>query len=342
MAGADGRYRWRMSTRVPFAASRLLLAVSLTATLAVTAPAAQAQLPANVPAGVTVAGVDLSGKSAADAAAALEAARPTIERNVTVRVGAKSHKLSASQAGYSLKVAESVNAALAAAAPGAVAPVVDYDRDNVRAFVKKLAASTYRAPRDAKLKIEPSRIRVSPHLVGRRVLVNPLTAQIEAALKDPVATRFLQPKRQAVKAKVTRGTLKKTHWTILTVNRSTFKLRVFKGLKLSKTYPIAVGAAGHDTPRGLYSISNKAVNPTWHVPNSAWAGSLAGTTVPGGAPNNPLKARWLGIVDGVGIHGTSESWSIGSRASHGCLRMHVKDVVDLYPRVPVGTTVLIR
>ena len=99
--------------------------------------------------------------------------------------------------------------------------------------------------------------------------------------------------------------------------------------------------AGLDTPAGLYSIQNKEVNPAWHVPNSSWAGSLAGQTIPGGAPNNPLKARWLGIANGVGIHGTAEDWSIGSRASHGCIRMHVSDVIDLYDRVPIGTPVLI-
>jgi lipoprotein-anchoring transpeptidase ErfK/SrfK len=100
--------------------------------------------------------------------------------------------------------------------------------------------------------------------------------------------------------------------------------------------------AGLSTPAGLFSITSKQVNPAWHVPNAAWAGSLAGQVIPGGAPNNPLKARWLGITDGVGIHGTAEDWSIGSRASHGCIRMHVHDVIALYPRVPIGTPVLIR
>ena len=84
------------------------------------------------------------------------------------------------------------------------------------------------------------------------------------------------------------------------------------------------------------------MNPSWTAPNRPWAGSYAGRTVPGGAPDNPLKARWLGVTGSVGIHGTSESWSIGSRASHGCIRMHVGDVIDLYPRVPYGTPVLIR
>jgi lipoprotein-anchoring transpeptidase ErfK/SrfK len=49
----------------------------------------------------------------------------------------------------------------------------------------------------------------------------------------------------------------------------------------------------------------------------------------------------MGIVNGVGIHGTGIPGSIGTWASHGCIRMTVPDVVDLYPRVPVGTPVLI-
>ena len=50
----------------------------------------------------------------------------------------------------------------------------------------------------------------------------------------------------------------------------------------------------------------------------------------------------MGITDGVGIHGTGDDYSIGSAASHGCIRMHVSDVKRLYPLVPVGATILIR
>src|SRR5690606_229183 len=103
---------------------------------------------------------------------------------------------------------------------------------------------------------------------------------------------------------------------------------------------VAVGQAGRDTPSGLYSIQNKAVDPVWHVPNSDWAGDLAGQVIPPG-PDNPLKARWLGIYDGVGIHGTADSGSIGSAASMGCIRMQVPDVIELYDQVPVGTPIYI-
>jgi lipoprotein-anchoring transpeptidase ErfK/SrfK len=44
----------------------------------------------------------------------------------------------------------------------------------------------------------------------------------------------------------------------------------------------------------------------------------------------------------VGIHGTAAEWSIGTAASHGCIRMRVADVIALYPKVPIGTAVLIR
>ena len=64
--------------------------------------------------------------------------------------------------------------------------------------------------------------------------------------------------------------------------------------------------------------------------------------VPGGSAENPLKARWLGIVNGVGIHGTDATWSLGSAASHGCIRMSVPDVKRLYPQVPVGALVMIK
>ena len=115
------------------------------------------------------------------------------------------------------------------------------------------------------------------------------------------------------KPKVTTAEVAKKYPTLLIVDRGGFRLKLYKDLKLKKTYTIAVGQVGLDTPAGLYNIQNKGENVPWNVPNSAWAGDLAGTTVPGGVPENPLKARWLGIFDGAGIHGTDET----ALARHG-------------------------
>ena len=144
-----------------------------------------------------------------------------------------------------------------------------------------------------------------------------------------------------VKPKVTTKKLAKEYPAIILVNRGAFKLTLYKDLKPAKTYGIAVGQVGLETPAGLYHVQNKAVNPAWHVPNSAWAGELAGTVIPGGVPENPLKARWMGIFDGAGIHGTDAIGSIGSAASHGCIRMLIPDVIELYDQVPVGAPVYI-
>ncbi len=120
--------------------------------------------------------------------------------------------------------------------------------------------------------------------------------------------------------KITTAELAKKYPVVVTVDRPAFTLRLFKRLKFVKSYKIAVGQAGLETPAGIYHVQNKTVNPSWHVPDSAWAGELAGQVIPPG-PENPIKARWMGIFDGAGIHGTSDVGSLGTAASHGCIRM---------------------
>jgi len=123
-------------------------------------------------------------------------------------------------------------------------------------------------------------------------------------------------------------------------SRGAFTLHFYRHLQEAKSYRVAVGQAGLETPQGLYSIQDKEVNPYWHVPQSDWAGALAGKVIPPG-PENPIKARWMGIYNGAGIHGTDAIGSLGTAASHGCIRMAIPDVEDLYDRVDVGTPVYI-
>lgn len=112
------------------------------------------------------------------------------------------------------------------------------------------------------------------------------------------------------------------------------------------TYQIAVGAKGFDTPPGCYFVEEKAKAkfPEWKMPDSPWVpAELRGTVVPGGDPANPIKSRWIRLTDdGVGIHGTDNLASLGSRASHGCIRMAVGDIEELYPHVNAGSLVYIK
>jgi lipoprotein-anchoring transpeptidase ErfK/SrfK len=209
--------------------------------------------------------------------------------------------------------------------------------DAILRFVNRVRQGVDRAGKDATLTFVDDRPVVTKSTVGMKVDTSALRKRITASVTDPERKVIVPPVR-TVQPKVTVSSLKKQHYKVLTVNRTTHTLRIFKNFKLEKSYSVAVGMQGLDTPAGQYTINDKQENPSWHVPMSAWAGSLAGTVVPPG-PSNPIKARWMGFFDGAGIHGTSDDASIGSNASHGCVRMHVSDVIDLYPRVPIGTTI---
>lgn len=138
---------------------------------------------------------------------------------------------------------------------------------------------------------------------------------------------------------------------LIVVDRDKRKLTLYKRpvwsakFRRHRRYEVAVGARGHETPRGLYLINTRAKDPEWMMPDSEWVPKeLRGTIVPGGAPENPLKERWLGITDpkdGVGIHGTGDTASLGSAASHGCIRMAPEDVIELYGMVPKHTPIYI-
>jgi lipoprotein-anchoring transpeptidase ErfK/SrfK len=186
--------------------------------------------------------------------------------------------------------------------------------------------------------------KTTPSHDGLAVQASALHKKINAALVAPDTKRRFSAQTEHVEPKVSGDAVEKQAETALVVDREHFQLRLYKGLKLAKTYSVAIGAIGRDTPSGLYHIQNKAVNPAWTKPYSDWvAKDEQGTVVPGGTPENPLKARWLGIFNGAGIHGVdpSEYGSIGHAASHGCVRMRISDVEDLYPRVPVGAPIFI-
>jgi len=64
--------------------------------------------------------------------------------------------------------------------------------------------------------------------------------------------------------------------------------------------------------------------------------------VPGGHPMNPLGVRALYLgASTYRIHGTDAPWTIGTAVSKGCIRMYNQDVLDLYPRVPIGAPVTV-
>jgi lipoprotein-anchoring transpeptidase ErfK/SrfK len=309
-------------------------------------PSANAADP-RIAAGVTAAGTDVSGLTLAEAAGKLyNTFGFAVGRPLSTHVAGHKLAVNPGDLGFVYDVNKTARRAYNAGLkphtePVDVALFVTFDAAKVTAYASKVAGDIKRDPRDARVDIKLKRIGKVASKDGRAIDATALATSVGAALSDPAKERILEPKLKVVRPKVTTAGLSKAYGTIVTIDRGNFKLRLFKNLKLSKTYGVAVGMPAYPTPTGRFSIANKAVNPAWTAPNSPWAGAYANETVAGGSAENPLKARWMGIADGVGIHGTGAPGSIGSRASHGCIRMTVPDVIDLYPRVPVGTPVLI-
>lgn len=121
----------------------------------------------------------------------------------------------------------------------------------------------------------------------------------------------------------------------IVVNKTKRTLTLYEGTKVLKKYAVAVGNPSSLTKSGKFIINMKLIDP-------AWGGGGFAKPVKGGVPENPLGNRWLGInrTDGsYGIHGTNSFYSIGTYASHGCIRMQNYCVEELYPLVPMKANV---
>ncbi len=310
--------------------------------------------------GVTVGGVPVGGLHAAAARSRLEHdLHRQLSAPVTIRSGGRSWTLAAQEAHVRLDVQGMVDEAVSASREGSIFTrtargvfggslhrniplIASYDHAAVRALTKRVSAAVNRPPRDATVTPTATSLHPVPGEVGLTVQTSTLGDRVDRALLGLAPSRTVHVPTRRVQPKVTTAQLAAKYPAYIVVDRSEFKLRFFSHLKLTKSYEIAVGMEGLETPAGLHHIEWEQVNPPWYVPKKAWAGALAGTVVPPG-PADPLKARFMSFEGGAGIHGIdpSEYSSIGHDASHGCIRMRIPDVIALYSVSPVGTPVYI-
>jgi lipoprotein-anchoring transpeptidase ErfK/SrfK len=308
--------------------------------------------------GVTIGGVDVGGMTADEATQAVEAELvEPLDKKLTVTYDGVRYQLSAEKLAVDSDVDGMVDKALEESRDGglptrvwryatggevdvAISPQLSYSNKAIDEFIAKVSDEVNTPAVDAT--IEPTTVSLEGVAGHDGVAVDEaaLRTRIESVVQR-TSDRTVSVPVETVEPEVTKADLAARYPTYLTVDESSFTLTLFKDLKVAETYTVAVGQPAYPTPTGLYSIQSKQVDPVWSEPNSDWAGELAGTVVQGGTAENPLKARWMGITDGAGIHGTDDVGSLGSAASHGCVRMSVPDVEALYDQVPVGTPIYI-
>ncbi len=230
-----------------------------------------------------------------------------------------------------------------AEASGTVLPRISVSRDALARFVGRVAEQVDRSARDADIEWRDGKLERTPAQRGVLTRRGALMEAVLERMSSPAATREVEvPVKVIERPERTLADLARRYPTVIAIDRDAKRLRLYERLKLKRKYLIAVGQAGDETKAGRYEIEEKQVDPAWHVPNSEWAGELAGQTIPPGDPRNALKARWMGFYSGQGIHGTDDIASLGETASHGCIRMSIKDVKELYDKVKEGTPVFVQ
>jgi lipoprotein-anchoring transpeptidase ErfK/SrfK len=307
--------------------------------------------------GVTIAGVDVGGMTVGEARAAVERrVAAKLERPLTIRYGERGFVVPAERLRVRADIEAKARQALARSRTGsfftrAIRDLAGNGLDAklrlrvahspaaVARVVERLEREINATPREAKVSFSVAAVSLRPSRTGIRLKAALLRSRIAGELRRLNGDRRVTAPTEILTPKTTTRELKSKYAYFITVSRSEKRLRLFVNLRLAKTYSIAVGRAGFETPSGLHRIYSKAVNPAWYAPE--WAGEYAGKIIPGNSPENPIKARWMEFSDGAGIHGTDAIDSIGTSASHGCIRMVIPQVIELYEMVPLGTPVYV-
>ena len=305
--------------------------------------------------GITLAGMDVGGMTAGKARAALnEQVADRLARPLTLTYRGRRFALDPSLVDVRTNVDALVSSAAAVSREGnfltrsfrdlsgrhnetVLELEVEYSHAAVARVVAGIRRELDRPARDAEVAASFSGVRITPSSTGVAVRARALRNAIVEGLVSADGGRRIAVPARTLKPEVTTKQLSERYSHFIAISRGRRELRLFVDQKLAKTYRVGIGALGFETPAGIYEVESKAANPAWYVPNKKWAGDLAGKVIPGNDPDNPIKARWMGFWDGAGIHGTADEASIGTAASHGCIRMTVRDVVDLYDRVPLHT-----
>ena len=206
--------------------------------------------------------------------------------------------------------------------------------EQVNAFLQGALGSINRHPHDAYIDVTNGVPVIVPAKDGRQADPELLLADTREALGTRERTFQVQVGRTP--AAVTDAVFGQ----FIIINLAEHKLSLYNREQLIAEFPIACGTARYPTPHGIWKIVGKQRNPSWINPGTAWAKSMPPYIPPG--PGNPLGTRALPLnASGVLIHGTSASGSIGRSASHGCIRMFMRDVEQLFEMVEANTPVYI-
>ncbi|MHB8896096.1 MAG: L,D-transpeptidase family protein, partial [Candidatus Geothermincolia bacterium] len=304
------------------------------------------------PPGAKVAGVNVSGLNQADAFKKCQAELAQVEQKpIVLTLEGEQYGITPRELGLRLDYSKMVDSAYTQAwAPNIFERmfrsftnrpakvngllIIENDPALVDQFVKNVTAAVNQPPRNAYVDVTSGKPVVVKARNGYQVAEEVINAEVGQALNSKDRTVPIVAK--TTPAALTDDIFKK----LIVINLAEHALTLYDRETPLASFGIACGMAAWPTPIGQWQIVGKQMNPTWYNPHSSWSNTMPETIGPG--YSNPLGLRAMPLnASGVLIHGTSNDGSIGTSASHGCIRMHMPDVIQLFDMVEVGTPVYI-
>ena len=302
--------------------------------------------------GVVIAGVDVGGMTSDEAFAAVDAAgKIQLDRNITVRYEDETWTVTPRKLGAKSNARDLVDSAIAASErTGMLAKVrmalfgdeleherelaITYPRQGIKGFVAGVASALDREPVPPGVDYSTGWLEFTEPKEGRTVLRKKSASALMRGLKREsesvkLAVRETKPPAAA-----------QDYSTVLLLRIGENKLYYYEDGKITHEWTVATGQPEYPTPTGEYYITEKRYLPTWVNPApDTWGANMPASIGPG--PGNPLGTRALNWnASGIRFHGTEATYSLGYNASHGCVRMAMPDVEQLYDMVEVGTPII--
>ncbi len=304
-----------------------------------------------LPSGAFIQGVDVGGLRFDDAVVRVrEKVEAPLHRPVKLTVDAFQVQASPWDLGYRVDVPRAVRQAMGSRRDGNVlsrvfsqlfssggAPFLELrpawgpgTLDKVLADASKVVGTP---PKDADIDVSTGWVKVVPEKAGKEI-------DVEASKRAVMDGVTLGDSTVRMTARPLKAAADPTMSKVILVRAGENMLYLYENGQIVKQWPVATGARGYLTPEGVWRITDKIVNPSWHNPGSAWASGLPAVIGPG--PNNPLGTKALRLdAPAILIHATANRGSIGYSESHGCIRMTEENEAELFSMVGVGTRVAV-
>lgn len=349
--------RWRGRARMALAAALVVVPAVGTGVMLWQAGELARSHDGRVVPGVVVDGVDLGGMTLEAAATRLHRqAGRWLDRPVELVVGDQRRTVTAGELGAGVDVDRVMERVMIAGRQLTVLDWVDIrwrggdagvtgtltatpvPQAVVEDLLAELAEAVARPVGDAAMSYDDEAITFTPEQDGWAL-------DVEAAL--PLVTAALAPEADPVErlelplVTTPAATTLAEMDQVLYLDQSEHALQLWDAGTLVGEWTVATGARGFGTPTGEYAVGEKRENPTWGNPApDGWGRHMPAFIGPG--PANPLGVRainWEGTAH-IRFHGTADEASLGTDASHGCVRLSNDDVVELFDLVQPGALII--